>query len=173
MCTSREIEMAAKGEKGFTLIEVMLSTAVLATVFVVVGSAMVSSIQRTSEMKERNIVVAQSWKFAERLQRIPYGSVSDSTATASQYDNLFDDDGNLGNVTLRQIKTDVGEEGLKFRLSGFEVDGDWEIQVDEDLNGDGDTDDANEGTGGLLRIEVFFRGRSVLRTFRAQPAEST
>lgn len=161
-----------KREGGFTLIEVMLSTCVLATVFVVVGNAMVSSVQRTVEMKQRNIVVTQSWKFAERLQRIPYGA-GDADATAAQYDNLFDDDGNLGDVSLRSIRTEVGEEGMRFRLIGFEVDGDWEVQVNEDLNGDGDTSDVNEDTGGLMRIEVFFNGRSVLKTYRAQPAEST
>jgi hypothetical protein len=67
----------------------------------------------------------------------------------------------------------VGDDGLRFRLTGFEVEGEWEIQVNEDLNGDGDATDTNEGTGGLVRIEVFFRGESILRTFRARPSESS
>lgn len=164
---------ARRTERGFTLIEVMIAVVVLATVFVVVGSVMLAGVKRTSEMRERNAIVTQSWKFAERLQRIPYGSEVASAATAAQYDDLFDDDGNLGNVSLTQIRTAVGSDGLRFRLAGFEVDGDWEVQINEDLNGDGDADDVNEGTGGLVRIEVFFRGESVLRTFRARPAEST
>jgi prepilin-type N-terminal cleavage/methylation domain-containing protein len=160
-------------EGGFTLIEVMIALLVLATAFIVVGGALISGVRRTAEMKERNLVVAQAWKFAERLQRIPYGSEILTPATAEQLDDLFDDDGDLGNVTLYQVQTPVGSEGLRFRLSGFEVEGDWEIQVNEDLNGDGDTDDHNEGTGCLTRIEILFRGQTVLRTFRARPAEST
>lgn len=160
-------------EGGFTLIEVLISLIVLATVFIIVGGALISSVRRTAEMKERNLVVAQSWKFAERLQRIPYGSEVLTPATAVQLDALLDEDGDLGNVTLWQIRTPVGAEGLRFRLSGFEVEGNWEVQVNEDLNGDGDMDDHNEGVGCLTRIEVLFRGQTVLRTFRARPAEST
>ena len=58
----------------------------------------------------------------------------------------------------------------------FGEEGQWEIIVDRDLNGDGDLTDpmelATAATQDLLRVEIRFNGRRLLRTIRSRdPSE--
>jgi hypothetical protein len=83
---------------------------------------------------------------------------------------LFGDSDALPALSLVAIRRPPDADGHRFRVAGFEEDGVWEVRVNEDANGNGVVDGA-EDTFDLFRVEVLFDGRPVLRTFRSRRVE--
>jgi hypothetical protein len=182
------------------MVEVMITLLVMA---ISLGGfvCMVLGTQQTSlNMRSRDAVKAQGIKYMERLMRVPYGTAADLKATAPQVAEFFDDDAVVldgAAVTLRSLQTPAGGPGLRFRVEGFEAHGVFEIEIDNDLDGNstnrgirgtevpttgaalgaGDGTSVvnlqSEGRPDLLRIEIFFNGESVIRALRAAPVEGT
>jgi len=186
---------------GFTLVEVMITMAVLAVALGGFSMAVLSTQRSSLQMRERDMVRMQGMKYMERLLRLPYGTTGDPAATADQVAEIFDDDAVVTGgsaLTLKSLETAVGSPGWRFRIEGFETRGVWEVEVDTDLDGNGTgngvrgtevpTNGAatmpagdgvsvvpldSEGNPNLLRIEIFFNGVSVLRALRSAPVEGS
>jgi len=186
-------------EAGMTLIEVVISTGVLVISLGALGLMVLSTQSATDDMAERDIVRAQAVKYMERLMRLPYGTSFDPAASTGQVQELFDDNNVVNggtNISLMSLRSPVNAPGWRFHIDGFEVDGTFEVEINSDLDGNGvfqglrgtDTpslpglsagdgttvvDLESEGDNNLMRIEVFWNGASLFKTYRSAPVEGT
>jgi prepilin-type N-terminal cleavage/methylation domain-containing protein len=186
---------------GFSLVETMITTAVIAIALGGFGMAVVGTQKSSIEMRDRDMRSAQAMKYMERLLRLPFGTAADPAATVAQVAELFDDNSIVTGgapVTLKSLETPLNAAGWRFRVEGFEITGVWEIEVNRDLDGNGTfrgvrgtetptsgytADVAGDGASvvnlqsendpNMLRIEVFFNGTSVMRALRCAPIEGT
>lgn len=174
-----------KSQAGFTLVEVVLTFAIMAVATTALGLVEISNARRSQELKERDIAFGRGQAFMERILRMPFGSPGVPTATAAKYDLLFGSDEDVRQVSLTEImQRDVDGDGavdngpIRFKLEGVEDKGEWEIYVDADLDGNGAieptvtvegvTIETREGRSDLMRIEIRRNGRTVLKTLRAR-----
>lgn len=173
--------MKRKGQAGFSLVEVVLTFAIMAVAMTALGLVEISNSRRTQELKERDIAFGRGQAIMERILRMPFGSPGATPATAAKYDLLFgsDDDVRQASLTEFQQRDDdsdgaVDTGPIKFTLEGVEDKGTWEVYVDSDLDGNGtiepvvDGVETREGRSDLLRIEIRRNGRTVLKTLRAR-----
>ena len=119
---------------------------------------------------ERN---EQSYDFVRRLQVIAFGTPANPAATGPQLSEFFDDDQDLGGITLKQIETAPGNAGHSFTTVRRGVTTDWRVLVSADFNGDGLTTGVREGRADLVQIEVYAENRLMFRTFRAADYPNT
>ena len=156
-------------ESGTSLLEVMIASVFLAVTMATLGLGVLNGIRSASVIKGKHVVQNQAFSYMERIQDLPFGTIDDVAASPTALDQLFDDTLSLPNLTLSQLRRAENADGLTFRIAGFEQDGTWEVRVNRDFDGDRVLD-GEEDVPDLLRIEIFFAGRSILSTCRAQPA---
>ena len=170
-----------KSQLGFTLIEVMLTAAILVVSSTALGLMELSAARRQQELKARDIGFARGQAIMERVLRMPFGTPGATKLTSLQYDALFGTDADVRTMTLTQIQQRdtnadgvVDEQPIQFTLEGVEDAGVWTVHVDADLDGNGVIEpnlfgvETREGRTDLLRIEIIRNGRTVLRTIRAR-----
>ena len=187
------------GQRGLTLIEVVITLTIMVVSLGGLGVMVLSTQQSSADMRRRDIVRAQAVKYMERLLSVPYGTNADPAADPGQLAEFFDDNAVVtggANLTLKSLETPVNDAGWRFRLQGFEADGVFEIEINSDLDGNGiftgvrgtETPSMPGGVAGdgtsvvtlvsennpnLMRVEIFWNGESLLKTYRAAPVEGT
>ena len=174
--------MKKKGsQQGFSLVEVVLTFSILAVATSALGLVELSNAQRSQDLKSRDIAFGRSQSIMERILRVPFGAPGATAATGSELDILFGSDEDVRQVSLTQLQQlDRNDDGIvddsrvTFKLEGVEDKGEWEIFIDNDLDGNGiiepivDGVETREGRSDLLRIEIRRNGRTVLKTLRAR-----
>lgn len=183
---------------GTSLVDAVVSMGVLVVTAGGLGMSVLYTQKASQEMRRRDYVRAEGMRYIERLLGIPYGVTGDVAPTAADLQDFFDDNATVpSGVTLMSLRTPVNGTGWRFKIGGFEAPGVWEIEVNNDLDGNGTTQGVrgtltpttggtetagdgsstvtmlSEGRLTLLRIEVFFNGVSVARTFRSAPPQGT
>lgn len=154
-------------ETGFSLVELMLSLGLVVITLVLLQSTLFSAVKNrvaTAEQDHRN---AHAYDLMQRLTAIPFGKQGDPAATGTQLTELFDDDQDLGIVTLKSLETGPGTPGHSFSTIFDGISTRWRVTVTADLDGDGNTTSFREGRIDLLQIEVFALDRLMFRTSRA------
>jgi len=154
-------------ERGFSLVELMLSLSLVVLTLILLQSTLFSAIRTrvaTAEQDHRN---ALAYDFVQRLTAIPFGKAGDPPATPAQLSEFFDDDQDLGTVVLKNLETPAGSDGHSFTTTLEGVTTLWRIAVTADLDGDGLTTGFREGRPDLLMIEVYAEDRLMFRTERA------
>ena len=123
--------------QGFSLVEVVLTFAILAVATIALGLVELSNARRTQDLKERDISFARGQAFMERILRMPFGAPNPSAMTAGDYDVLFGSDEDVRSVSLTQLEQkDNDGDGridsgpIRFQLEGVEDSGVWEVFVD-------------------------------------------
>lgn len=159
---------------GFTLLEMMLVTSLMAAVFSALALGIKSGHSANAEIERRTSVTLVAEDIMDRLFRINYGLDTDGAATANQLSELFDDTEALGTATVNSLRIDQGSEGYMFTLANFPWPGEFEVRVTADLNGDGDELDMAEGTDAIFRIDINFihadgHVERVMECMRARP----
>lgn len=170
-----------KCEEGFSLVEVVLTFAILAVATTALGLVELSNSRRSQHLKQRDISFARGQAIMERILRVPFGTPGAAQATAFQLDLLLGSDEDARQVTLTQLQQldrngdgTVDDQRLTFTLDGVEDNGEWEILIDNDLDGNGliepliDGVETREGRNDLLRLEIRRNGKTVLKTLRAR-----
>lgn len=66
------------------------------------------------EIERRTALTLVADDLVDRLFRIDFGQATDGAASASQLSALFDDDENLGTVTLTSLRVFSGAQGYQF-----------------------------------------------------------
>jgi type II secretory pathway pseudopilin PulG len=173
--------MKSKGQAGFSLVEVVLTFAIMAVATTALGLVELSNSRRTQELKERDIAFGRGQAIMERILRMPFGAPGSTAATAEKYDILFGSDEDVRQVSLTEVQQrDEDSDGvvdsgpIKFTLEGVEDKGEWEVFIDADLDGNGtiepvvDGIETREGRSDLMRIEIRRNARTVLKTLRAR-----
>lgn len=153
-------------EKGFTLLEVLITMGVLAFVTLSIATGIGAGHHATKHLEEEVALVSRGQELLDRLLVIQFGTDADPAATGAELTELFDADDNFGSITLHKLRA-FGP--VEFETPGFPVRGRWRIVIDTDLNGDGDTADPEEGREDLLRITISHDGRLMARSVRFNP----
>lgn len=162
---------AARG--GFTIIEMVMALSFLLVSLVGVGLAIHAGVRTTRELRERQIVQTRAQMYVDRLVRLNFGESSDPEPTRAQLEELFDDDTDLGTVTLMSLtRYPRRDGGWTFERKGFPVPGSWTVQVTQDLDGDGAVGGDLEEDGLLVRITVSFDGEAILTTIRGKETQT-
>ena len=161
-------------ERGFSLVEVGTAMALMAIMLYGLHATMYSAVKGRGTVKQADRVGAIANDFVDRLEALPFGT-SNGGASSTALAELFDDDQDLGTLTLRQIRVDADDPGHWFDATINGVTGRWRIKVSGDMNNDGDETDVawREGRNDLLAIIIWFDDRIVLRTTRSAPVEET
>jgi type II secretory pathway pseudopilin PulG len=157
---------------GFSIIEVMVVTAMMATVLSTICVGLRSGHVANKENQRRAQLTLVCSEVMDRLFHIPFGVITDKAATAQQLNQLFGNTDNLGTATLCSLRVPAGKPGFSFNLANFPFGGEFEVRVDDDLNGDGDNKDTLEGRIDLLRIQIIHDGITILESIRAAPPAS-
>jgi prepilin-type N-terminal cleavage/methylation domain-containing protein len=173
--------MKGKDQQGFTLVEVVLTFAILAVATTALGLVELSNARRSQYLKQRDISFARGQAIMERILRVPFGAPGATPASPQQLDLLFGSDEDVRQLTLTQLQQvdrdgdgKVDDQPLTFTLEGVEDKGVWEVLIDSDLDGNGviepviDTVETREGRSDLLRLEIRRNGKTVLKTLRAR-----
>jgi hypothetical protein len=140
--------------------------------FALHASTQSSITTRRSAEREYQIHLVAT-EFLSRLRRIPFGSPTDPTASPDQLTELFDDDDDLGSITLSQLVHSPLESGYSFTMVTPSFSGTWQVRVVRDLNGDGDLDDARESRNDIVRVALRLNDRRIMNTLRAAEASAT
>ena len=172
---------AGKRAAGFSLIEVVLTFAILAVATTALGLVELSNAQRTRELKARDVAFSRAQAFMERLLRMPFGAPDPAKCQAGDYERLFGSDDDVRALSLTQLERrdldgdgTIDEPPLRFTLKGVEDAGAWEVYVDRDLDGNGRVEpllsavETREGRSDMLRIEFRHQGKTILKTLRSR-----
>lgn len=191
---------ALRSRRGTSLVEAMATLAVVAISLGGLGLSVIQTQTASRDLRQRDLVRAQSWKLSERIMSVPWGSIMDPHPSTASVAAFLDDDSTTTPatpITLMGLRTPVNAQGWRFRVAGFEAGGVWEIEVNNDLDGNGvfrgirgtatpttgDGTTAGDGTTpvtlrsegriDLVRVEIFHAGRSVARFLRSVPSEGS
>ena len=160
-------------DQGFSLVELMGALTIVVLMVLALQGSLFSSVQ----LRKVNGALAQrhnqAYDFMQRLTVLPFGSASDNTVLASQLSELFDDDQDLGSITLKQVETPVGSPGHTFETVLDGVRTRWRAAVHNDLDSDGLATGPREGRADLLVVELFAEDRLMFRTIRAATVPNT
>lgn len=160
-------------ERGFTLVELCASALLSALLLLTLQSTLQSSIRTRTQARTLEVRHAQADEYLQRLTTIPFGTGAEDAPTPAQLTEFFDDDGELGGLTLRQLQTPAGSAGHGFTTESDGVTTLWRVSINDDLDGDGAATGAREGRPDLLRIEIFAEDRLMFRTMRAADVPNT
>jgi len=153
-------------ERGFSVVEIMFTMAILATVCLGLATGVTSGHRTSVALDRESRLLHQAHGYLERLFTLPFGDPASEAATSLELTELFDEDDDFGTASLHGLRA-FG--AVEFEPSDFSVPGLFRIVVDADTNADGDTDDGFEGRADLLRIAVFHDGRLIAQTLRFDP----
>lgn len=162
-------KMRAAVDGGFTLIEVVVAISVLLICTLALGLCLQAGAVVARELREEQVILAQAQSIVDRMLAQDFGQTFDADPTSAQLEEIFDSDPYGGTITLQQLsRWPQTDGGWKFELTSFPVDGEWNVSIDTDLDGNGVVEGELETGGRVLRISVFFNERLILRTNRAK-----
>ena len=172
--------IGSKPDEGFTLLEVLFALTLLTLMLITVGMGIHSAAVVAQEIQRDLMVQTRAQAFVDSALAVSFGNITNLDPTAEQLNEMFDEDPVLGDITLHQLsRWPTADEGWRFSLAKFPVDGEWRVQVSHDLNDDGviagqveSTLDAValralEESKQVFRIRVFFNDKLILATNRS------
>lgn len=158
---------------GFALVEVTIAM-VLAVVMILALHQMITVSFKARQSADKKFHVSvRSEDYLRKIRQLQFGKASDPPPTATQLSELFDDDDDVGTITLHQLRVPPANPGHSFNVASAELSGLFRVKVTNDLDGDGLLTGPREGRDDLLRIEIFFDNRRTLDTKRAAEPEFT
>ncbi|MHC4512207.1 MAG: type IV pilus modification PilV family protein [Planctomycetota bacterium] len=160
-------------QSGFTMVELMGALVVCVLLLMSMQSTLFSATKIRSSNEIQAIRCDQAYDYVQRLKLIPFGTSSDPAASPSQLTELFDDDQDLGTVTLRQVSTAPGSPGHTFTTMMDDVTTTWRVRITSDLDRDGAINSFREGRTDLLLVEVYAENQLMFRTMRAADFANT
>jgi hypothetical protein len=169
----QQTDAGRAAERGVTLLELTAALTLAVIILLTLQSTMLSSIRGRERTRVLEARVGHAHEYLQRLLVLPFGTTLDPAATDTQLTELFDDDMDLGNVSLMQVRTAPGAPGHSFTTVRDDVATDWRVVVGQDLDRDGALGGFREGRNDLLLIEVFAENRLMFRTLRAADFANT
>ncbi len=161
------------GQEGFTLIDATITLLVSVLMLYTLHSGTQTSMSARRASERIYAAHLQGMDFMERVRKIPFGQASDPTPTAAQLQEFFDDDDDLGSITLTQLKVSPTASGYQFKMASKGLIGTWELKVTDDLDGDGNNTGPREGRSDLLKIEIYFEGKIMFQSLRTSDPSFT
>jgi hypothetical protein len=156
-----------------TMIELAIALVLTSLLLYALHSTLQSSIRGRRAVARDDAVMRLARDYMDRLTVIPFGNATDPAPAPDQLTELFDGDGDLGNITLHQVRVPATSPGRSFSVDAGGSRGRWQVKVSDDLNGDGSVGGPREGRPDLLRLEIRCDGRLQLATLRAAAPEAT
>jgi len=160
-----ETRHAGRPESGFTLVEIVMAMSILLLCTLALGLSLQGGAAAARGLREDQVVLAQAQTFIDRIASQEFGHDYDPDPTAGQVTEIFDADDDPGDVTIFQLsRWPAADGGWKFQRSDIQLQGEWKVVLDTDLNGDGLVAGDLETGQKVFRISVLFDDRLILRT---------
>ena len=156
-----------QAEQGFSLIELTIATAVLGLALLGIVKGNLRSERSSVELQRRAQQLDHAGTLLARLDGLPFGSGT-TTATADQIVEFLRPDTPVYNGIAIPSLTQLRNSSPLIVQYVNRPDGVWQVQIDADLNGDGDTLDAFEGSADLFRIQVLCDGNPILQVLQGR-----
>lgn len=155
-CTAR------RAEQGFSLVELTLATAVLGLALLGIVQGNLRAEQSNADLLRRGQRLDHAATLIARLSGLGFGSGGD-TASADQIAEVLQPSSpTFDGIELPTLTELRNKAPLVLQYAGS-PDGTWEVWIETDLNGDGDTADPLEGSADLFCIRVLCDGELVLQ----------
>jgi uncharacterized membrane protein YgcG len=161
------------GQDGFTLIDATITLLVSVLMLYTLHSGTQTSLSARKASERIYAAHLQGMDFLERVRKLPFGQASDPAPQAAQLKEFFDDDDDLGTITLTQLKVSPTSQGYQFKMASNGLKGTWEVKVTDDLDGDGNNTGPREGRSDLLKIEVRFDNKIMFQSLRSSDPSFT
>ncbi len=183
---------------GFSSVEAVLIMSMIGMATLSMGHSIMAGQKALGYVEDDTRILDQAQVLISRMTQIPFGSGAETAASAPALAMLVAVENDLfgsstgasgangqitqtftgATVTLTQVRL-ASPMSWQYAVQGrayYGLGGTWQIIVDRDVNGDGDTLDpvelATSASQDLFRIEIRYDGRRVLRTVRTrQPSE--
>ena len=157
---------------GHTLVEAMLTITIFTFLVVGIGGMLNFGFASGRTLEDKQLAMQQAQTWMMQINALPYTGCQSTTPSAEDIEQFFQDGTVASNLNFRRLAMWIEwvEEG-SMTLSVSILEHDMVIEITSDLNDDGDESDENEGTPQLYRIEIFYNGSSLLRTYRAAPPQ--
>ncbi len=169
----KTVTKTVQGQEGFTLIEATITLLVSVLMLYTLHSGTQTSLSARKASERIYAAHLQGMDFLERVRKLPFGQASDPAPKAAQLQEFFDDDDDLGTITLTQLKVSPKAKGYQFKMASSGLEGTWEIKVTDDLDGDGTNTGPREGRSDLLKIEVLFDDKIMFQSLRSSDPSLT
>lgn len=134
-------------EQGFTLLETILATGVLAVVFLGLAAMMGLGAAHTRTVELEALLLSKAQELADQVRAVPFGKATDPIPGTAAVKEVFDADPQPGSVTLLALE----RAGGNFLFS----------TADPDLFPDGFP------VPGVFRVRLVRRGTSLLDRARS------
>lgn len=158
------------GTAGFSLVELSVALVAATLLLLVLYGTVHAAYQSRITADRKYQITRLAGDYFERLRQLPFGEPTAPAATSAQLDELFDDDENLGTVTLLQLRVAPTDPGYSFQMAVHGRLVTWRIKVTSDLDGDHSLLGAREGRDDLVRMEIWADERLVLESMRSDEA---
>jgi hypothetical protein len=155
------------GARGHTLVEAMLLIAIFTLFVLGIGGMLNFGFTSTRALDDRQTAMHYAQTYMARLNALPYGGSLEMPPSEVTIKDFFENGTVASDLTLVKLRAAsmLNEESIDISVDGLEHD--IRVTLSDDLNGDGDDSDACEGNCSVLRMEVFYNGVSLLRTYRS------
>ena len=160
------------GARGHTLVEAMLIIAIFTLFVLGIGGMLNFGFTSTRTLDDRQTAMHYAQTYMARLNALPFGEWSDGLPDEEDVQDFFENVTTDSGLSFMQLRMLANTNGDIIPLTVEGLDAQVEIEITYDLNGDGDTDDPYEKPGELYRIEIFYNGNSILRTYRATQVQN-
>ena len=158
------------GLRGHTLVEAMLTITIFTLLVVGIGGMLNFGFASGRSLEDKQLAMQQAQAWMMQINALPYTGSQATPPTAEDIERFFQDGAVASNLNFRRLAMWIDwVEGGSMTLSVSLLEYDMIVEITSDLNADGDDDDENEGTPQLYRVEIFYNGNSLLRTYRAAP----
>ena len=143
-------------QKGFTLVEVVAVLAISVFLLYALHTSLAASIKSRQLAERTHRLSGLAAEYLSRLRAVPFGQAADPVPTGLQLSELWDDDQDLGSITLHQVSVPVDQLGHTFTVASNGLIGTWRVKVSKDLDGNGIIDGDRDGRNDIFRIEIYF-----------------
>ena len=158
---------------GFSLVEATLTLALSVFLLYALHTTVQSSISARKNAERNHQINEMGSDYLARHLQIPFGAPTDPPASGPRLSELFDDDQELGDITMHQLKVQPDHPGHTFATASDGLIGTWRVRLTNDLDGDRSLGGPREGRSDLLRIEIYFDERLVHEALRADDVKVT
>ncbi len=158
---------------GCSLIEAVLTLTLSVFLLYTLHTTLQSSISARESTQRNHQIQEMGNDYLAKLRQIPFGTPTDPAPSGSQLSELFDDDQDLGSISLSQVLVQPDHPGHTFGVASDGLIGIWRVRTTNDLDGNQSIDGLREGRPDLMRIEIYFEERLVIEALRASDVALT
>ncbi len=151
---------------GSSLLEVLIAIALCSMMLVGSGAALLTSKQTALALSDLELIQRHAKNIIGRVSHQRFGSLGGPPPLKETVDNILGVNGPVSNLSLCQLHEAQPYGIWTWQDPQLGLQGQWKLEVSNDLNNDGEIDDPIEQSMSVFRITISFDNRPILETIR-------